>query len=53
MVMEQAVAVPWVWDNQSNIESADVNGVINLFNANWDLSFTSLGALAKRSTQAR
>jgi len=42
MVMEQAVAVPWVWDNQSNIESADVNGVINLFNANWDLSFTSL-----------
>jgi peptide/nickel transport system substrate-binding protein len=42
MVMEQALAVPWVWDNQSNIESADVNGVINLFNANWDLSFTSL-----------
>jgi peptide/nickel transport system substrate-binding protein len=42
MVMAQAVAVPWVWDNQSNIESANVNGVINLFNANWDLSFTSL-----------
>jgi peptide/nickel transport system substrate-binding protein len=37
-----APAVPWVWDNQSNIESADVAGVINLFNANWDLSFTSL-----------
>ncbi len=45
MVMEQAVAVPWVWDNQSNIQSADVNGVINLFNANWDLSFTSLGPI--------
>jgi peptide/nickel transport system substrate-binding protein len=42
MVMEQGLAVPWVWDNQSNIESADVNGVINLFNANWDLSFTSM-----------
>ena len=42
MAMEQAVAVPWVWDNQSNIQSADVNGVINLFNANWDLSFTSV-----------
>ena len=42
MVMSQALAVPWVWDNQSNIESSDVNGVINLFNANWDLSFTSL-----------
>ena len=42
MVMEQAVVVPWVWDNQSNIRSADVNGVINLFNATWDLAFTSL-----------
>ena len=41
-VMAEAPAVPWVWDNQSNIESADVAGVINLFNANWDLSFTSL-----------
>jgi peptide/nickel transport system substrate-binding protein len=43
MVMAEAPAVPWVWDNQSNIHSADVAGVINLFNANWDLSFTSLG----------
>jgi peptide/nickel transport system substrate-binding protein len=42
MVTAQAVAVPWVWDNQSNIRSADVDGVINLFNATWDLSFTSL-----------
>jgi peptide/nickel transport system substrate-binding protein len=41
-VMAEAPAVPWVWDNQSNIQSADVAGVINLFNANWDLSFTSL-----------
>jgi peptide/nickel transport system substrate-binding protein len=41
-VMAEAPAVPWVWDNQSNIHSADVAGVINLFNANWDLSFTSL-----------
>jgi peptide/nickel transport system substrate-binding protein len=41
-VMAQAPAVPWVFDNQSNIESADVAGVINVFNANWDLSFTSL-----------
>jgi peptide/nickel transport system substrate-binding protein len=37
-----APAVPWIWDNQSNIKSADVAGVINKFNANWDLSFTSL-----------
>ncbi|MFL5869808.1 MAG: ABC transporter substrate-binding protein [Solirubrobacterales bacterium] len=37
-----APAVPWVWDNQSNISSANVATVINLFNANTDLSFTSL-----------
>jgi ABC-type transport system substrate-binding protein len=41
-VNEQAAAVPWVWDNQANIASADVAGVINKFNANWDLSYTSL-----------
>jgi peptide/nickel transport system substrate-binding protein len=42
MVMEQAAVVPWVWDNQSNVQSTDVAGVINLFNASWDLSFTSI-----------
>lgn len=42
MIMEQAPVVPWVWDNQPNVESADVAGVINLFNANWDLAYTSL-----------
>ena len=42
MIMEQAPAIPWIWDNQANIQSADVAGVINMFNANWDLSFTSL-----------
>ena len=26
-IMAQAPAVPWVWDNQANIESADVAGV--------------------------
>ncbi len=44
MITEQAAAVPYVWDNQVNIQSADVAGVINLFNANWDLAFTSLKA---------
>jgi peptide/nickel transport system substrate-binding protein len=42
MISEQAPAVPYVWDNQINIQSADVAGVINLFNANWDLAYTSL-----------
>jgi len=42
MITERAPAVPYVWDNQVNLRSADVAGVINLFNANWDLAFTSL-----------
>jgi peptide/nickel transport system substrate-binding protein len=42
MLAEQAPAVPYVWDNQINIRSTDVAGVINLFNANWDLAFTSI-----------
>jgi len=41
-ITEQAPAVPWVWDNQANIASSDVAGVINKANANWDLSFSSL-----------
>jgi len=42
MVTESAAAVPWIWDNQPNIWSSNVNGVINKFNANIDLTFTSL-----------
>jgi peptide/nickel transport system substrate-binding protein len=42
MITEQAPAIPWIWDNQANIQSADVAGVINKFNAIWDLAFTSL-----------
>lgn len=41
-VTAQAPAIPWVWDNQPNIASQNVKGVINKFNASWDLSFTSL-----------
>jgi peptide/nickel transport system substrate-binding protein len=41
-VMELAPVIPYIWDNQANIASADVAGVINKFNANWDLAFTSL-----------
>ncbi len=42
MVMEDAAVIPYIWDDQANIQSADVAGVINKFNANWDLNFTSL-----------
>ena len=41
-VTAQAPAVPWIWDENPNIRSTDVAGVINKFNGNWDLSFTSL-----------
>ncbi|MDP8943369.1 MAG: ABC transporter substrate-binding protein [Actinomycetota bacterium] len=37
-----AVVIPWLWDNQINLRSANVNGVSNRFNSSWDLSFTSL-----------
>jgi len=42
MVTAEAAAIPYIWDDQANIQSADVAGVINKFGANWDLSFTSL-----------
>jgi len=42
MVTASAATIPYIWDDQANIQSADVAGVINKFNANWDLSFTSL-----------
>ena len=41
-IMAQAPAVPWVWDNDVLVRSADVNGVANLFNGEWDLAYTSL-----------
>jgi peptide/nickel transport system substrate-binding protein len=42
MVTAQAPAIPYIWDDQANIQSANVAGVINKANANWDLAFTSL-----------
>ena len=42
MVMELAPIIPYIWDDQANIQSADVAGVVNKFNANWDLAYTSL-----------
>jgi peptide/nickel transport system substrate-binding protein len=37
-----APAVPWLWDKQANIQSSDVQGVIAAWDAQWDLSFTSI-----------
>ena len=42
LVSAQAPAVPWVWENFPIIQSTDVAGVVSLFNASWDVSYTSL-----------
>jgi peptide/nickel transport system substrate-binding protein len=42
MITAQAPAVPWLWDKATGIESKNVNGVLNKFNAAWDLTYTSI-----------
>jgi peptide/nickel transport system substrate-binding protein len=43
MLVDQAVAVPWVFDKQANIESKDVRGINDLWDiGEWDYSYTSL-----------
>ncbi|MGI8460188.1 MAG: ABC transporter substrate-binding protein [Solirubrobacterales bacterium] len=49
MIMEQAPAIPYVWDNQPNVYSADVNAVMNVFNGQTDLAFTSIDGEASGS----
>ena len=42
MVTAQAPAVPWIWDKQPLIQSANVNGVASVSNAQWELAWTTL-----------
>ena len=42
MITEQAPVIPWIWDKQPLIESANVNGVASVSNAQWELAWTSL-----------
>jgi peptide/nickel transport system substrate-binding protein len=43
MLVDQAVAVPWAFDKQPNIESKDVRGINDLWNiGSWDYGYTSL-----------
>jgi peptide/nickel transport system substrate-binding protein len=43
MLVAQAVAIPWVFDKQANIEAKDVRGINDLWNiGSWDYDFTSL-----------
>jgi peptide/nickel transport system substrate-binding protein len=41
-ITAQAPAVPWIWDKVADIASKNVNAVSSLYNATWDLSWTSL-----------
>jgi peptide/nickel transport system substrate-binding protein len=41
-VTATAAAVPWLWDNQVNLRSKNVNGVTSNNNTAWDLTFTSV-----------
>jgi peptide/nickel transport system substrate-binding protein len=41
-VTAQAPAIPWIWDKQPLIQSANVNGVASESNAQWELAWTSL-----------
>ena len=42
MVTNRAYVITWLWDNQINFASANVDGVVNVFNASWDIAFMSL-----------
>jgi hypothetical protein len=42
MVTAEAPGVLWLWDKQPNLESENVNGVINANLATWDFAYTSL-----------
>ena len=43
MLVNQAVAIPWIFDNQPNLEAANVRGINDLWNeGSWDYAFTSL-----------
>src|SRR4051794_24382642 len=42
MIVEQAPAVPFLWDKTTVLESKDVQGAGNQYYDGWDLAFTSL-----------
>jgi hypothetical protein len=42
MVVSQAPAVPYAWDDSFQLASKDVQGVMNGYLTTWDLSFSSI-----------
>jgi peptide/nickel transport system substrate-binding protein len=41
-IVNTAAAVPWLWDKQPNVRSKNVKGVIDKWNAAWNLSYSSV-----------
>jgi peptide/nickel transport system substrate-binding protein len=41
-VTGRAYVVPWLWDNQISLASANVKGLVNRFDASWDMASMSL-----------
>ncbi len=42
LIVEQAPAIPYVWDDEFQLESHNVQAVMNPYDGIWDLTFTSL-----------
>ena len=42
MIVGQAPAIPFIWDNSYQLESKDMNAVMSAYTTTWDLSFTSV-----------
>ena len=42
MIVEQAVAIPYMWDDNVTLWSKDVDGAMNAYFAGPDFSFTTL-----------
>lgn len=42
MIVAQAPAIPYAWDDSFQLASKDVQGVMNGYQTTWDLSFSSL-----------
>jgi peptide/nickel transport system substrate-binding protein len=41
-ITEQAVVIPWLWDNQVNLRSRDVKGVVSQWSSAYDVTFSSI-----------
>ncbi len=41
-IVEQAPAIPFIWDDQFQLEASNVQAVTNPYDGIWDLAFTSL-----------